>query len=115
MKDEPTPELLERLAGRFAALADPTRLRLLHLLQAGEQRVGDLAEAVELGQPTVSKHLALLRQVGLVQVRRQGVEAFYAIRDQTLFELCDLVCASVRQQVAEEVAGLAISSRSRRR
>ena len=110
-----TPELLDRLAGRFAALADPVRLRLLMQLQRGERRVGDLAKAVDLNQPSVSKHLALLRHVGLIQVRRQGVEAYYSIRDTTLFELCDLVCTSVRQHVADEAASIALPSRSRRR
>lgn len=111
--DEMTPELLARVAARFAAMSDPTRLRLLVLLKHGESRVGDLAEAVHLSQPSTSKHLAILRQAGLVQVRRQGVEAFYAIRDETLFDLCDLVCTSVRQQAVEDVAGLALPTRRR--
>jgi len=115
MKEKLSPELLNRLAGRFAAMADPVRLRLLMQLQQGESRVGDLAKAVDLNQPSVSKHLIILRHAGLIQVRRQGVEAHYSIRDTTLFELCDLVCSSVRQQVAEEAASIALPSRSRHR
>lgn len=58
-------------------LAEPTRLRLLHLLQQGDQCVGDLAEAVGASGPAVSQHLARLRRGGLVANRRDGNRIFY--------------------------------------
>ena len=51
------------------ALADPTRRRILHILGAGEARAGDLAKALAQARPTVSKHLRVLREAGLVAVR----------------------------------------------
>lgn len=100
------PELLHRLAARFAALADPSRLRLLMQLRDGRCRVADLVAATGLAQPSVSKHLAVLRQAGLVEAERVGNEAHYGVRDATLFQLCDLVCGAVRAQVAAEAEAI---------
>ncbi len=63
----------------FAALSDPTRLRLLGLLQGGEVCVCDLFGALSIPQPTASRHLAILRRVGLVSVRKQGLWSYYAL------------------------------------
>ncbi len=101
------PELLTRLADRFAALADVNRIRLLMLLKEGPIRVADLVAGSGLAQSSVSKHLAVLRQAGLVAVERNGNEAHYAVRDATLFQLCDLVCGAVRAQVAAEAEAIA--------
>jgi DNA-binding transcriptional ArsR family regulator len=60
-------------------LADPTRLRLMWLLTAGEHDVTALTEAVGVARPAVSQHLAKLRLAGLVTVRRQGRHAVYAV------------------------------------
>lgn len=65
----------------FRAFSDPTRLRLLHLLQAGEYCVGDLAASLDVPQPRVSRHLTYLRRAGLVRMRRAGRWAFYALAD----------------------------------
>jgi ArsR family transcriptional regulator len=63
----------------FRALGDGTRLRLLALLQHGEVCVGDLVVALELPQGTVSRHLATLRRVELVEARRAGAWVFYRL------------------------------------
>lgn len=104
---ELAPELLHRLADRFAALADVHRLRLLMTLKEGPSRVGDLVATCGLAQSSVSKHLTVLRHAGLVAVERIGNEAHYAVRDVTLFQLCDLVCGAVRAQVAAEAEAIA--------
>jgi ArsR family transcriptional regulator len=65
----------------FAALADRTRLRLLHLLGPGERCVCDLVDGVEAPQPTVSRHLAALRRAGLVRARRDGLWMHYRIEE----------------------------------
>jgi ArsR family transcriptional regulator len=56
----------------FRAFADPTRLRILHLLVRGELCVCDLVDTLEVPQPTASRHLAYLRNAGLVQSRQEG-------------------------------------------
>jgi ArsR family transcriptional regulator len=66
----------------FRAAADPTRLRVLHLLLDGELCVGDLVTLLDQPQPTASRHLAYLRRAGLVRVRRDGLWAFYSLDKQ---------------------------------
>jgi DNA-binding transcriptional ArsR family regulator len=61
----------------FNAIAEPRRRQILILLVAREQPVGAIAAAVGLGQPSVSKHLGVLRRVGLVRARRQGRQMLY--------------------------------------
>lgn len=67
------PEILLR------AFAEPTRLRILALLEGGETCVCDLVEALALPQPTVSRHLAVLRAAGLVSVRKEGLWCWYSL------------------------------------
>jgi ArsR family transcriptional regulator len=64
----------------FAALADPTRLRLLNLIAGREVCVCYLVEILRLGQPKISRHLAYLRKAGVVTVRREGKWMHYRIR-----------------------------------
>jgi DNA-binding transcriptional ArsR family regulator len=61
----------------FNAIAEPRRRDILNYLLAGERPVGDIVAAVGLTQPSVSKHLRVLRDVGLVEVRPEGRQVFY--------------------------------------
>lgn len=61
----------------FNAIAEPRRRDILELLAARERPVGDIADELDLAQPSVSKHLRVLLDVGLVEVRREGRQAFY--------------------------------------
>jgi DNA-binding transcriptional ArsR family regulator len=61
----------------FNAVAEPQRRAILEFLAADERPVGDIVNALELAQPSVSKHLRVLRDVGLVQVRRDGRQMLY--------------------------------------
>jgi DNA-binding transcriptional ArsR family regulator len=70
-------------------LSDPTRLRLLGLLQNGEMNVSTLCRRLELPQPTVSHHLGLLRSAGLVGNRRSGKQVFYFLRSPAVRRLGD--------------------------
>ena len=67
---------VERL---FRAFADRTRLRILFLLRDGELNVCDLVTALRAPQPTVSRHLAYLRELGLVRIRKQGLWMHYSL------------------------------------
>ena len=68
-------------------LGEPSRLRILDALRAGEQPVHALVEQVSLSQPAVSKHLRVLRDAGLVVVRPDGQRRLYRIRVEPLVEL----------------------------
>ena len=63
----------------FRAFADPTRLRILNLIQGGELCVCDLVEVLRLPQPTVTRHLSYLRRSGLVKVRQERSWNFYSL------------------------------------
>src|SRR5436190_22857967 len=70
----------EELAARFKALADPTRVAIVNRLSgAAEVCVCDLNEAFDLSQPTISHHLRILREAGLVDVTRRGTWAYYRL------------------------------------
>ena len=84
------------MADIFEAVADPTRRQLLEsLLEStevggpGELTVSELVEQTGLGQPTVSKHLKTLREVGLVEVREAGQKRFYSVTPEPLEEIED--------------------------
>jgi ArsR family transcriptional regulator len=87
-----------RLAGRLKAIAEPTRLRLLSLVAAHEGQeacVCDLTEPVQLSQPTVSHHLKILVEAGLLSRSKRGSWAFYAVVPEALDGLADMLRASV--------------------
>jgi ArsR family transcriptional regulator len=82
---KPAPPLrhLDVLTTVYAALADPTRLRILSLLKDGEVCVCHIHASLAVPQPTTSRHLAYLRRAGLVAARRDGVWMHYSLATQT--------------------------------
>lgn len=75
------------MASTFEVLAEPRRREILDLLRVGERPVGDLVDRLALTQPAVSKHLKVLREAGLVEVRRDAQRRWYRLRIQPLVEL----------------------------
>lgn len=71
----------------FAVLAEPSRRQILDLLREGERPVGDLVDRLALSQPAVSKHLRVLRDAGLVEVRPQAQRRLYRLRPEPLAEI----------------------------
>jgi ArsR family transcriptional regulator, arsenate/arsenite/antimonite-responsive transcriptional repressor len=93
------PAAADRLAGVLKALAEPTRLRLLSLVAAragGEACVCDMTEPVGLSQPTVSHHLKILVDAGILQREQRGKWAYYRLVPGALTTLADLVSATGR-------------------
>ncbi|MEH0935734.1 ArsR/SmtB family transcription factor [Micromonospora psammae] len=87
----------------FRSLGDPTRLAVLRRLATGEARVVDLTGELGLAQSTVSKHLACLRDCGLVDYRVQGRQSFYALTRPELLDLlrsAEQVLAATGEAVA---------------
>ncbi|MDQ3720894.1 MAG: metalloregulator ArsR/SmtB family transcription factor [Actinomycetota bacterium] len=98
-------DLATLIARRFAVLGEPTRVLLLDALhQRGEASVGELAEALGASHANISKHLSLLLSERMVGRRREQARALYRITDPSLIELCDRVCAGVRQGLEELTA-----------
>jgi DNA-binding transcriptional ArsR family regulator len=75
----------------FNAVAEPRRRQILDLLARGERPVNDLVATLGLGQPQVSKHLRVLREVGLVRVRVSGQQRLYALEADRLRAIHDWV------------------------
>src|SRR3954452_20657952 len=75
------------LLGVFEVVAEPTRRRILDLLRVEEQPVGDVVRALGLSQPAVSKHLRVLREAGLVDVRVDAQRRLYRVRPEPLQEI----------------------------
>lgn len=71
----------------FNAVAEPRRRQLLGLLAQGERSVNELVDALDLRQPLVSKHLRVLREVGLVDVREDGRHRLYRLNGRPLREI----------------------------
>jgi len=95
-------ELLLRIADVLKAMADPTRLKILHSLQQGERCVSDILEVVGGSQANVSKHLSVLKRAGLVESRRDGLNVFYEISDEGVFTICRNVCDSLEIRIDRE-------------
>lgn len=94
-----SPALLAIVAGRFKALAEPTRLQLLQALRGGEATVSDLVQRTGLTQANVSRHLHLLHGLGFVARRKAGLFTHYRLADREVFRLCDLMCGRIAREM----------------
>jgi len=97
--EELSEEALELIANRFRLLADPMRLKILHTLGGEEMNVTDLVNATGAGQANVSKHLGILLGAGIVSRRKEGLNSIYRVSDETIFELCEVVCSRLKKQL----------------
>jgi DNA-binding transcriptional ArsR family regulator len=75
------------MASTFEVLGEPRRREILDLLRGGERPVGELVDRLALTQPAVSKHLKVLREAGLVEVRRDAQRRWYRLRPGPLSEV----------------------------
>ncbi|CAN5592459.1 metalloregulator ArsR/SmtB family transcription factor [soil metagenome] len=101
-----SPRGLQLVADRFKVLSEPARLRILMVLEDGEQNVTALVSLTGLTQANVSKHLALLMTAGMVDRRKEGVSSYYFIADPQIFDLCDLMCHRIEASLASSAAPL---------
>ena len=89
----------------LTALAEPNRLRIIELLRDGPRPVGEIGDRLRLRQPQTSKHLRVLKDAGLVAVRRDAQRRLYELRAQPLLEL-DAWLQSYRQYWSERLDAL---------
>ncbi len=95
-------EVIHRIADVLKAMADPTRLQILHCLHEGELCVSSILDEVGGSQANVSKHLSVLRRAGLVDCRREGLKVYYRIIDDGVFSICRSVCDSLEIRLDRE-------------
>ena len=94
-----TDEALELVANRFRLLAEPTRLKILQSLGHNEMTVTEIVERTGSSQANVSKHLAALLSAAVVARKKNGLNAHYRVSDRSIFDLCDLVCSRLKDEV----------------
>ena len=82
-----------------SAMSDTTRIMILYLLSEGSMYVNDIAEALAQPQSTVSRHLKILRERGLVATERQGTAILYSLPDRRIIEALDLMRYILNDQV----------------
>ena len=82
-------DLLQRKAEILKALGQPTRLRILEILREGERCVCEMLPLLNEEQANVSKHLAILRQAGIVEFRKEGVSSYYKIKNKEVLDILD--------------------------
>lgn len=96
------------MARRFRVLSDPVRLQILHALDDKELAVGEVVERTGLPQATVSKHLLHLHAAGFLSRRREGLFVYYALADEDVLRLCQMVCGRLADETDEVRALLAL-------
>lgn len=81
------------VCGCLKGIAHEARLLILMALREGEKGVGALSDALGYAQPTISQHLAKMREKGILKSRRDGTQVFYSVADQRMYQFLDLMKA----------------------
>ena len=92
------PIIFDLQAKLCQTLGQPVRLKIINLLKTGPQCVTSIAENIDVPQPTVSRHLTVLRSAGILSRERKGAEVFYGITSPKIVEVCEMM----REVLAEQ-------------
>ena len=85
-----------------SGLADPNRILIIYSLSDGPRSVNDIANKMELSQPTVSRHLKILRERGIVHAERDGQTINYELTDHRFIQALDLLRATLADQLKDQ-------------
>lgn len=100
MRAIPSTEEVQLLHNRICkAVGDPTRIRILYAVSEEAQYVTGLAELLGIPQPSVSRHLATLKQCGLVEAKRDGAAVYYRLTDDRIIEVLDTMRQLLRESL----------------
>lgn len=103
MSDNLREEVVRLHAQVCNGLADPNRILIIYSLADGPRNVNDIAANVELPQPTVSRHLKILRERGIVRSDRDGQTINYRLSDIRIIQALDLLRATLADQLKDQV------------
>ena len=103
MADNLREEVVRLHAQVCSGLADPNRILIIYSLADGPRNVNDIANHMELPQPTVSRHLKVLRERGIVRAERDGQSMNYRLSDQRIIQALDLLRATLADQLKDQV------------
>ena len=87
----------------FRALSDPVRLEILDFLRTEEKCVCEIIPHVKLIQPVVSRHLKILKEVGVVRCRKDGNKRLYSITDQRIFKIIDEITPELTTELTAKM------------
>ena len=104
MADTLREEIVKLHAQVCSGLADPNRIMIIYSLADGPRNVTEIATAVELPQPTVSRHLKILRERGIVRSERDGQTIIYQLCDQRVVQALDLLRATLGDMLKDQAA-----------
>lgn len=97
-------EIIQLEADFCAALSDPTRIFILYALNERSQNVTELTNELGVPQPTISRHLKVLRERGLVFTERQGTVITYHLIDQRVIQAMDLLRSAMRDRLTQQAS-----------
>ena len=97
-------EIIQLQADFCAALSDPTRIFILYALNANPLNVSELTNELGLPQPSISRHLKVLRERGLVYTARQGTVITYYLTDQRVIQAMDLLRSAMRDRLTQQAS-----------
>lgn len=95
-------DLIELESNYLKAIAQPTRLKILYFLRDGEQCQCRIIPKMKEDQSNISRHLTHMRDLGILESRREGVSIYYKIRDKRIFSLLSLVDEMVKAEIKEK-------------
>jgi ArsR family transcriptional regulator len=87
----------------FKALGDTTRLKILYFLRDGERCVCEIFPYVNLAQPTTSRHLNVLKECGILEVRRDGNKRLYSVTEPRIYDVLDVLDTSLMHSLTQKV------------
>ncbi len=103
MKEQSIEKKVYQLHAKFCkALAHPKRLEIINLLQDGERSVTELAQLSHIPQASISQHLAILRENGVLMARREGQNTFYTIANPKITQACKIIREALFEHLAKE-------------
>ncbi|MEA5079603.1 MAG: metalloregulator ArsR/SmtB family transcription factor [Anaerolineaceae bacterium] len=103
MADTLREEVIRLHANICSGLADSNRIMIIYSLAEGPHNVSDIASIVELPQPTVSRHLKILRDRGIVRSERDGQTIIYSLSDKRIVQALDLLRATLGDLLTDQV------------
>jgi ArsR family transcriptional regulator len=92
-------EIVYRIKADFLkALAHPTRLKVIEFLKKGERNVGDMMKALDIEQSSLSRHLAVLKQNGILKTKQERTTIYYDIQDHDIFKVLRPIAEILRKK-----------------
>lgn len=93
--------IFEMQAEVCKTLTNPKRLEIIHALKEGEKNVSELVEILDIPKANVSQHLSVMKKMGILKSRREGVNIYYSISNPKVIEACNLMREVLTEQLRE--------------